>query len=70
MEYNEELMKEGINKVTNLMNTIKYETESTLNIFSAKVEVEGHMLRVNTAMNKLQRKLDLLIDSVVNAQKG
>jgi hypothetical protein len=63
-------MKDGINKVTNFMNTIKFETESKLNIFSAKVEVEGHMLRVNTAMNKLQRNLDLLIDSVVNAQKG
>jgi hypothetical protein len=70
MAYNEDLMKEGINKVTNFMNTIKYETESKLNIFSAKVEVEGHMLRVNTAINKLQRKLNLLIDSVVNAQKG
>jgi hypothetical protein len=63
-------MKDGINKVTNLMNTIKSETESKLNIFRAKVEVEGRMLRVNIAMNKLQRKLDLLIDCVVNAQKG
>jgi hypothetical protein len=35
-----------------------------------KIEVEGHMLRVNNAINVLQRNLDLLIDSVVNAQKG
>ena len=35
-----------------------------------KIEVEGHILRVNNATNVLQCNLDLLIDSVMNAQKG
>ena len=41
-----------------------------MNLFNAKIEIEGHILRVNSAMSTLQRNLDLLIDSVTNAQKG
>jgi len=41
-----------------------------INLFSAKIEIEGHILRVNNAMSTLQRNLDLFIDSVINAQKG
>jgi hypothetical protein len=52
------------------MNTLKTETIEKLNIFGAKIEVEGHILRVNTAIDTLQHNLDLLIDSIINAQKG
>jgi len=41
-----------------------------MNLFSAKIEIEGHILSVNNAMSTLQRNLDLLIDSVINAQKA
>jgi len=41
-----------------------------MNMFSANIEIEGHILRINSAMNTLQRNHDLLIDSVINAQKG
>jgi hypothetical protein len=39
-----------------------------MNLFSIKIEVEGHILRVNNATNVLQCTLGLLIDSVMNAQ--
>jgi hypothetical protein len=39
-------------------------------MFNAKIEVDGHILRVSNAILALQRKLDILIDSVINAQKG
>jgi len=52
------------------MNTLKAETNEKISLFSAKVEVEGHILRVNNAMQTLQSNLDLLIDSVIHAQKG
>ena len=35
----------------------------------AKLEVEGHILRVNHAMRTVQHKIDLPIDSVIHAQK-
>jgi hypothetical protein len=41
-----------------------------MNLFSAEIEIEGHIVRVDNAMNALQDNLDLLIGSVINAQKG
>ena len=34
-----------------------------------KIEIEGHILRVNNAMSTFQRNVDLLIDSVKNAKR-
>jgi hypothetical protein len=70
VEYNENLLKEGISKVTEYMNTLRSETSANINLVSTKIEVEGHILRVTSAMNNLQRNRDLLISSVVHAQKG
>ena len=49
---------------------MKSGTQEITDTFSAKVQMEGHIFRVSNAMQMLQRKLDLLIDSVGNAQKG
>jgi hypothetical protein len=49
---------------------LKAETREKTDTFGAKIEIEDHILRVNNAINTLQRKSDLLISSVVNAQKG
>ena len=68
--YNENLLKEGISKVTKYMDTLRSETNDRMNLFSAKIEVKGHIPRVSNAINALQHNLDLLIDSVMNAQKG
>lgn len=68
--YNENLLREGMNKVSKYVESLKANTDENLNLVSTKVEVEGHILRVNLAMNAMQRKLDLLINSVTNAQRG
>jgi len=52
------------------MNILKSETNANVNLVSAKIEVEGHIMRVTSAMNALQRNLDMLIDSVIHAQNG
>ena len=70
VEYNENLLKEGINRITKYMNTLHAETNEKMSLFSAKIEIEGHILRVNNAMQTLQCNLDLLLDSIVHAQKG
>ena len=69
-EYNENLSKEGISRVTKYMNTLRSETNKKMKLFKAKIEIGGHILKVNNEMNTLQRYLDLLIESVINAQKG
>jgi hypothetical protein len=68
--YNENSLKEGVRKIIEYMNILKSETNANINLVSAKIEVEGHRLRVTSAMNALQRNLDMLIDSVIHAQKG
>jgi archaellum component FlaC len=70
VEYNGNLLKEGISRVTRYMNTLRSEANEKINLFGAKIEIEGRILRVNNAMNTLQRNLHLLIDGVINAQKG
>jgi len=52
------------------MNNLHAETNEKMNLISAKIEVEGHILKVGKAMQSLKRNIDLLIDSVVHAQKG
>jgi len=70
VEYNGNLMKECMNEVTKYMNVLTAETNEETSLFRAIIEVEGHILRVNHAMRTVQRKLDLLIDSVIHAHKG
>ena len=70
VEHNENLLKEGINRVTKYMEMLGKETNEKVNIISMKIEVEEHILRVNNAIHALQRNVDRLIDSVMNAQKG
>jgi len=67
VEYNGSLLKEGINRVTNYMNTLKPETIEKMNLFSAKFGIEGHIVRVNNAMNTVHCNLDLLNEIVMNA---
>jgi hypothetical protein len=52
------------------MNTLWSETTANINLVVAKIEIEGHILKVTNAMKAVQRNLDLLIDSVVHAKKG
>jgi hypothetical protein len=70
VEYNENLLKEGISKFTEYVITLRSETSANINLVSVKIEFEGHILRITRVMNNLQCNLDLVINSVVHAQKG
>lgn len=61
VEYNGSILKEGIDTVARYMNTLKSETSEKVNLFSANIKIEGHILRVYNVMNTLQHNLDLLI---------
>jgi len=47
VEYNENLLKEGVSRVTEYMNTLKLEIKKKMKLFGTKIEIEGHILRVN-----------------------
>jgi hypothetical protein len=70
MEYNDNLVKKGLTKLQTYMEKFTSETEVKLDLISFKINVEGHIARVNNALNAMQRNLDLIIESILNAQKG
>jgi hypothetical protein len=46
------------------------QTEAKLNSISIKINAEGHIARVDNALISAQSNLDLVIESILNAQKG
>jgi hypothetical protein len=69
IEFNEKLIKEGIMKI-NYMHTLGTELRTKFNASNTKVKIEGHILRTSNAMTAIWSNIDVLINSVVNAQKG
>ena len=51
MAYNENLLREGISKISKYTDTFRSETNEKMNLVSMKTEVEGHILRANNALN-------------------
>jgi hypothetical protein len=45
VEYNENLLRVGISNITRYMDTLRSETTASLNLVSAKIKVEGHILK-------------------------
>ncbi|XP_023715320.1 uncharacterized protein LOC111868676 [Cryptotermes secundus] len=70
MEYNNDLIKRGLTELKTYMEKFIGETEARLALISIKINIESHIAQVNSALNAMQRNLDLLIESILNAQKG
>ena len=70
MEYSEKLVQKGLTKLKSYLEELTSETRTQLNTLTVKMTLEGHFTRVNSACNAIQRNLDLIIDSILNAQKG
>jgi hypothetical protein len=70
MEYNNQVIKEGLNKVKGYIEKFSSDTETQLNLLDVKIKVEGHIAHINHAMEANGRQLNLIIESVLNAQKG
>jgi hypothetical protein len=70
MEYNNDLIQKGLNELKAYMERYIKNTEAKLDQISIKINVEGHIARINNALISAQRNLDLVIESILNAQKG
>ena len=70
MVYNNNIIKDGLIKLKGYMERFATDTKTKLDLLDIKIRVEGHIARVNHAMDAIQRNLDLIIESVLNAQKG
>jgi hypothetical protein len=70
MEYNNGLIQKGLTELKTYMEKFVGETEAKLDLISLKVNVESHIARVNNTLTAVERNLDLITESIVNAQKG
>jgi hypothetical protein len=70
VEYNNQVIKEGVNKVKNYIEEFSTDMKPQLNLLDIKIQVEGHIAHTNHAMEAIHRNLNLIIESVLNAQKG
>ena len=70
MEYNEDVVKRGLSQIKAYVESVISNTTRVTDALADKITVESHIARVNEALNTLQRSLDVVIDSIINARKG
>jgi hypothetical protein len=70
MEYNDKIVQKGLSYLKSYLERFTSETETKLDLLSLKINAEGHIAQINSALNAMQRNLDLMTESILNAQKG
>jgi hypothetical protein len=68
-EYNNRLIKKWMKELKNYMERYVGQTKAKLNSISIQINA-GHIVQVNNALISVQRNLDLVIESTLNAQKS
>jgi hypothetical protein len=69
VDYNERKMKEGLNQLQNYAITLGSQMENATHLLSLKITLECHIAEALDASHALQRALDILVDSIADAQK-
>lgn len=67
---NEERMREGLVRIQSYVNSMAAIYGNVSNLLSVKITLESHLARVLDGMNALQRYLDIILSSLVDAQQG
>ena len=70
VSYNEEKIRSGLLQLQRYVNVMGEQYENVTNLLSVKITLESHIARVLDGMNALQRHLDIILDSLVDAQRG
>jgi uncharacterized phage infection (PIP) family protein YhgE len=70
VDYNERKMREGLNQLQNYVATLGAQEENITHILSLKITLGYHIAKALYASHALQRALDILVDSIADAQKG
>ena len=70
IEHNVKLVRKGLSNIQTYLDTLSSETAHKLDIFEAKLMIEKHITQVNNILTILQRNIDFVQNSVLNAQSG
>jgi len=70
IECNEKKMREGLSKLQPYVGTFDSQAENATYLLSLKITIEHNTDKVLEASHAIQRTLDILVDSIADAQKG
>jgi hypothetical protein len=70
MEYNQKKVENSLIQVKNFLDSVMADNQKKLNVLAAKIMVESHIARSREALDTLQRHLDIVLESIVDARKG
>jgi hypothetical protein len=70
VENNEKKMREGLSQLQTYVATFGSLTENATYLLSLKITIEDHIAKALDASHAIQRTLDILVDSIADAQKG
>jgi hypothetical protein len=70
IEYNERKMREGLSQLQAYVMTFGSQIENATYLLSLKITIEDHIAKALDASHAIQRTLDVLEDSIADAQKG
>jgi len=63
-------MREGLSQLQTYIATFGSQIENTTYLLSLKISIESHIAKVLDASHAVQRTLDILVDTIAEAQKG
>jgi len=70
IEYNEKKLREGLSKLQTYVATFGSQVENGTYLLSLKITIEHHIAKALDSSHAIQRTLDILVDSIADAQKG
>jgi hypothetical protein len=70
VEYNERKMREGLSQLQPYVATFGSQIENATYFLSLEITIEDHIFKALDASHAIQRTLDILVDSIADAQKG
>ena len=70
VDYNERKKREGLGQLQAYVNTLDAQVETATHLLSLKITLENHIAKALDASHAIQRALDILVDSIADAQKG
>jgi chromosome condensin MukBEF ATPase and DNA-binding subunit MukB len=70
VKYNEKKMREVLSQLQTYVTTFDSQIEKATYLLSLKITIEDHIAKALDALHAIQRTFYVLIDSIVDAQKG
>ncbi|XP_023723395.1 uncharacterized protein LOC111873154 [Cryptotermes secundus] len=70
MEYNQEKVKDGLVQIKKFLESVTADEHEKINTLAVKITVESHIARAREAIDTLQRYLDVLLESIMQARQG